>query len=425
MTTTYDPHHANYLDEADVRNELTRVFDLCQECRRCVTLCTSFPTLFELIAGVDGDGAGGLTPAEQDRVVDECVQCKLCHVACPYTPGVHDWAIDFPRLMLRADAMRHATGQVPLRAKVSNQMRGRTDLVGHVGTALARVAGGSSVRLLAPFTRQRFSTWFDKRASAARRSSAGADPLRPSHVPSQGAVTVYPTCLVEYQEPRIGHDLVKVYERNGVECAITAAGCCGAPWLHAGNVEQFTKVAGENVERLADDVRAGTDIVVPQPTCSYVLKHDYVHYVGGPDAELVAAHTFDAAEYLMKMHTGDDTRLDTEFPGDVPETVTYHSPCHLRAQGIGVTSRDLIALTGAEVTVVEQCSGLGTRGLRSGNHDISIPLATELGDQITSAGGDVVAGDCHLANTVITEHTGRDPMHPIQLIARAYGITQE
>jgi glycerol-3-phosphate dehydrogenase subunit C len=425
MTTTYDPNHPNYLDEADVRNELTRVFDLCQECRRCVTLCTSFPTLFELIAGVDEHDAGGLTPAEQDRVVDECVQCKLCHVTCPYTPGVHDWAIDFPRLMLRADAMRHATGQVPLRTKVADQMRGRTDLVGHVGTALARVAGVSSVRLLAPFTRQRFSTWFDKRASAARRSSTGAGPPRPSHVPSQGAVTVYPTCLVEYQEPRIGHDLVKVYERNGIECATTAAGCCGAPWLHAGNLEQFIKVAGENVERLADEVRAGTDIVVPQPTCSYVLKHDYVDYVGGPDAELVAAHTFDAAEYLMKVHAGRDTRLDTEFSGDVPETVTYHSPCHLRAQHTGGTSRDLIELTGAEVTVVEQCSGLGTRGLRSGSHSISIPLATALGDQISSAGGDVVAGDCHLANTVITEYTGGDPMHPIQLIARAYGIAPE
>ena len=38
---------------------------------------------------------------------------------------------------------------------------------------------------------------------------------------------------------------------------------------------------------------------------------------------------------------------------------------------------------------------------------------------------EVVAGDCHLANTAITEQTGRVPIHPIQVVARAYGIPTE
>ena len=67
------------------------------------------------------------------------------------------------------------------------------------------------------------------------------------------------------------------------------------------------------MKTLAADVRRGNDIVVPQPTCGYVLKQDYVDYVGGtPDAELVAAHTFDAAEYLLGLHKGDGTTLDTD-----------------------------------------------------------------------------------------------------------------
>ena len=49
MTTIHDPKHPSYLDEADVRGELTRVFDVCHGCRRCVELCTSFPTLFDMI----------------------------------------------------------------------------------------------------------------------------------------------------------------------------------------------------------------------------------------------------------------------------------------------------------------------------------------------------------------------------------------
>ncbi len=67
-------------------------------------------------------------------------------------------------------------------------------------------------------------------------------------------------------------------------------------------MKEFTKVAEKNVKALAADVRKGRDIVVPQPTCGYVLKKDYVDYVGGADAALVAAHTYDAAEYLMKVH---------------------------------------------------------------------------------------------------------------------------
>ena len=219
---------------------------------------------------------------------------------------------------------------------------------------------------------------------------------------------------------------MKVYERNGIECTNTNAGCCGAPWLHSGNVKEFTKVAEKNIKTLAAEVRAGTDIVVPQPTCSYIIKKDYLDYVGGPDAELVAEHTYDAAEYLMVVHKGDDTSLDTDFTGELLGEITYHTPCHLRAQNIGFKSRDLMKLTGAKVKLVQQCSGVdGMWGFRAGNEDISIPIAKKLGDQITKAGGDAVAGDCHLANTAIVEQTGREARHPLQIIARAYGIPEE
>jgi Fe-S oxidoreductase len=157
-----------------------------------------------------------------------------------------------------------------------------------------------------------------------------------------------------------------------------------------------------------------------------VLKKDYIDYVGGADAQLVAEHTYDAAEYLMRVHKADGTTLDTNFEGDVPAKVTYHTPCHLKAQNVGLKSRDLMKLTGAKVTLVQQCSGIdGMWGLRAENTGISIPIAKKLAEQIERAAGDVIAGDCHLANTAITEQTGKQPLHPIQLIARAYGISEE
>jgi Fe-S oxidoreductase len=432
VTTTTDPKHPLYFDEADVRGEMTRVFDICHGCRMCIELCASFPSLFELVDRFDDHDAGRLTPAEQDRVIDECFQCKRCYGNCPYTPELHEWAIDFPRLMLRADAMRVRSGQMPIRDRTTTKAMARTDALGKIGSATAPIAnrvigapggslvrkaaasltGVSAVRLLPPYARQRFSTWFKKHTVALGERR-------------QGRVTVFPTCLVEYQATVIGRDLVRVYERNGIECSLTRAGCCGAPWLHAGDVARFTKRAKHNVKTLAAEVRGGRDIVVPQPTCGYMLKQDYVDYVGGTDAELVAGHTYDAVEYLMKLHETGGTELDTNFTGTVPERVTYHAACHLRAQNIGLTSRDLLRLTGAEVTTIQQCSGIdGMWGLRAGNEQRSLPFARTLGEQIDAAGSSAVAGDCTLANTAIAEQTGLEPSHPISLLARAYGIPE-
>jgi glycerol-3-phosphate dehydrogenase subunit C len=438
MTITYDPAHHLYLDEADVRNELSRGFDLCLSCRKCEQLCQSFPTLFRLADRLTtGDGvadAGRLTPAQQDDVVDGCWQCMMCAQECPYTPERHEHALDFPRLMLRAKAMRHIANPVPVRVRVTNAILGHTDRLGAVATSAAplanrlvsapqgslvrrvveKVTGVSSIRLLSPFVKQRFSTWFDKRPKLSIGNR-------------QGHVAVFPTCVVEYQQPAIGEALVKVYERNGIECSLAdGARCCGAPWLHAGDVGKFVDVATKNVAALAAVVRAGKDIVVPQPTCTYVLKQDYLDYVGGPSARLVADHTFDAAEYLMNLHLGDTTQLDTDFTGTVPATVTYHLPCHLKAQGIGFKSRDLIRLTGARIKLVQRCSGVdGMWGLRRDNADVSLTAARALADDVRRAGGQVVSGDCHLANTAICEQTGDLPLHPMQLVAQAYGFEED
>ncbi|HUS61270.1 MAG TPA: heterodisulfide reductase-related iron-sulfur binding cluster [Acidimicrobiales bacterium] len=423
--------HPRYFDESDLRGELERVYDLCHGCRLCFNLCPAFPSLFDMIDAHDGEVAA-MTRAEQDRVVDECYQCKLCYLKCPYVPP-HEWMLDFPRLMMRANAVKVRAGAGSRRDKVARHALAQTDLVGKVATSTGALAnramatpgtfvrramekslGIAAERVLPPYARQRFSTWFRKRNPR----------VLDKH---QGEVALFPTCFVEYMEPAIGKDLVAVYERNGVACSLPAgAKCCGAPWLHGGEVDAFVKQAVHNVKVLADEVRSGRDIVVAQPTCSYVLKKDYPIYVDSDDARLVAAHTFDAAEFLVRLHKGADTELDTTFEGDLPGTVTYHVPCHLQAQNIGLKSRDLMKLTGTKITVVNKCSGIdGTWGYRAENYDLSRLVARPLKAAIDAAGGDVICGDCHLANGAIVEETGRTPLHPMQVMARAYGIAAE
>jgi glycerol-3-phosphate dehydrogenase subunit C len=434
MTITYDPKHPKYLDEADVRHELTRAYDICQDCRQCVSLCPSFPTLFSFVDRHEDRDAGRLTPEQQDHVLDACYQCTLCSAHCPYTPELHERALDIPRLMLRHSAMRWANDQVSLRKRITIAVMGHTDLVGKVAIAMPAVSrrltnarptsivrrflekttGVSSVRRLPPYATERFSVWLKKR-------------VRPEMAQKQGSVAVFPTCLVEYQQPSIGHDLVKVYERNNIECSLVdGAGCCGAPYLHSGDVDAFTKVAAKQVKVLADAVRRGHDIVVPQPTCGYVIKKDYVVYVGGPDADVVAAHTFDASEYLINLHNAEGTNLDIDFSGDIADSISYHLPCHIKAQNIGPCSHDLLKLTGARVTEIDQCSGIGGMwGFTAGNEEMSIPIAQKLAATITDAGSDLVVSDCHLANTAIVEQSGLIPWHPLQVLARAYGIAEE
>lgn len=436
MTTTYDPFHPNYFVESDLRAELTRVYDLCHGCRLCFKFCTAFPTLFEMIDVFEDQDAGRLTPAQQDAVVDECFNCKLCYVNCPYTPGQSEWNLDFPRLMMRAKQVNHRSRPRTARDRLTDQALGRTDLMGTIGTMAApvvnqaiaepgtrsrrlleTVAGIASERVLQPYARTRFSTWFRRRT---RKADNRVGRL-------QGQVALFPTCIVEYQDPAIGQDVVKVYERNGVDCSLPEGQrCCGAPWLHAGDVDKFVEQGRKNVKVLADAVRDGRDIVVPQPTCSYVLKNDYVDYIGGPDAEVVANHTYDAAEYLWKLRKADGTTFDETFEGEVPDAVTYHAPCHLRAQNIGYRSRDVMKLTGASVTVVAECSAIdGTWGYRAENYETSRLVARKMATAIESAGNEVVTGDCHLANGGIVQETGRQPTHPLQFLARAYGIPEE
>jgi Fe-S oxidoreductase len=437
MTTTYDPFHPQYFDQADLREEMTRVYDLCHGCRLCFKFCAAFPTLFDAIDQHDDQDAAKLTTAEQDHVVAECFNCKLCYVNCPYIPGQHEWALDFPRLMLRAEQVLFRDQKRSLKAKVTGQALGRTDLAGKVNTRLAplvnkvvtspgslgrnlmeRTTGIASQRVLPPYARERFSTWWRNRRSA--------------HKSQQASVVLFPTCIVEYQAPEVGRDLVGVLERNNVACEVPSGQvCCGAPWLHSGDVDNFRKQGRKNVTVLAEAIRTaqsrGEDpaVVVPQPTCSYVLKVDYKDYLDGADAELVAEHTYDAAEYLMKLHKAEDTTLDLDLDltGDVPEKVTYHAPCHLRAQNIGLRSRDLLKLLGTKVTVVAECSGIdGTWGYRQENYEMSRKVARKMVTAIDKAGNNTVVGDCHLANGGIVQETGHHPVHPVSLLARAYGL---
>src|SRR5437773_5242939 len=179
---TFDIRKSEFWDRTDVDGELRRVYDICNGCRRCLPLCPSFKVMFDRIDvdEVDGD-IDKLPGADVKEVVDLCYQCKLCYNHCPYTPP-HRWAVDFPRLMLRARASdARATG-----VTLQDRMLGNADLVGKFGSLTAplsnwmnefavhrallqAVAGIHKDRNLPKFHRETFSKWFGKRKRDVHR----------------------------------------------------------------------------------------------------------------------------------------------------------------------------------------------------------------------------------------------------------------
>ena len=120
----------DYYDEEQLSKELERVYDICHGCRRCVSLCTAFPTLFDLVDASSTLEVDGVKKEDFWKVVDQCYLCDLCYMTkCPYVPP-HPWNVDFPHLMLRAKAVKYKKVGASFRDKLLSS----TDALGKLAS---------------------------------------------------------------------------------------------------------------------------------------------------------------------------------------------------------------------------------------------------------------------------------------------------
>ncbi|MBI4574049.1 MAG: hypothetical protein HY713_12300 [candidate division NC10 bacterium] len=408
-----------YWDPVALERDMRRIFQYCLDCRMCVTLCHAFPELFKRV-DAKGEDASVLDAADMRAVGDLCNGCKLCYPKCPYTPP-HAWDLDFPRLVLRAKAVESRRSGISFQ----DRMLSRPEIIGRLSRPVAPVVnalnrhGGFRALLekltgihretpLPAFHRETFAAW------VARRGT------RPAAGEPAGRVALFYTCTVNYHAPEVGRATVEVLEQNRIEIRVPPQVCCGMPNLDCGDVEAATAAARQNLGRLYPLVQAGYDIVTPGPSCSFMLRQEYPLLADTLEARQVAAHTFDLCEYLMRLHA--QGKLDTNFP-DHPGAVVYHLPCHLKAQNIGYKSRDLMQVAGATVQMIERCCGHdGTWSMRTAHFDQSMKMGRRLFEAVREAGAPMAASDCVLAQLQIQKGTGILPLHPIQVIHRAYGL---
>jgi Fe-S oxidoreductase len=220
----------------------------------------------------------------------------------------------------------------------------------------------------------------------------------------------------------VGRAAAQVLHHNGVDVVCPPQNCCGMPALDGGDTPLALTQMAENVRGFAPALAEGRQVVSLGPTCGYMFKREYPHLEQSEGARALAGQTLDVCEFLMKLHVA--KQLDTNFTGPGPGKVAYHLPCHLKAQHIGYKSRDLLALLpGAEVEMVDKCSAMdGTWGMKVENYELSCKVAGKMCRGIKEASPDRVVTDCLIAGIQIAQGTGWTPVHPVQLVARAYGL---
>ena len=175
------------------------------------------------------------------------------------------------------------------------------------------------------------------------------------------------------------------------------------------------------METLYPFVAQGMSIVVPGPTCSYVLKKEYPELLGTPEAAAVAKATFDLMEFLRKRLQAQE--LKREFPNSLGR-IAYHAACHLRAQKIGAPGRIVLSkIPGTEIEVIDECSAVdGTWGMKAQYYELGREYAQKLVNKLQHEPFDAVASDCPLSGQRIAKELSTQCYHPVELLNRAYGL---
>lgn len=427
-----DWKNAEFYDESALFQEMERVFDLCHGCRRCVSLCQSFPTLFDLVDESDTMEVDGVDKSDYWKVVDHCYLCDLCYMTkCPYVPP-HEWNIDFPHLMLRAKAVKYKKGDVKTRDRILTS----TDAVGTLA-GIPVVAGIVNAANRTPVTRKllestlgvhadaRLPEYHSKSLRSRLKSRIGTDAAGEPAGPTRGRVALFATCYGNRNEPVIGEDLVAVLEHNDIPVTMAEKEqCCGMPKLELGDLEAVEKAKEANIPVLARLVDAGWDIVAPVPSCVLMFKQELpLMFPDDPEVKKVADGIFDPFEYLVYRHR--EGKLKTDFRHPLGK-VAYHAACHQRVQNVGQKTREILELIpDSTIEVIERCSGHdGTYAVKKEFHAASMKIVRPLVNRVKKAEPDHYGSDCPMAGHHIAHGMadGSRTEHPMSLLRRAYGI---
>ena len=416
------------MDKSPCPVELT--LDQCLKCNICTTACP--------VSAVTDRFPGPKFTAPQagrfrqpghpspDESVDFCSGCRVCNQVCPT-------GVKIAEINARARGDLVQQGRVPQRLRLRNNLVARAELLGKVAQPIAPLANiflnlGPARYLAekvfgiarrAPFPRfasQRFTSWYRRH----RQSASYPTGQRPQVVYFHG-------CSTQYYEPRVGRAAVRVLETNGFEVIVPPQNCCGLPLLSNGEFPAARRYHENNVRNLLPYARQGIPIIGTSTSCTLTLKEEAPDLLDmhDEDTQLVAHQTFDFNEFLLLLLEEGRLKLDLQsLPLDLP----YHAPCQYRAHRLGLPALEVLALI-PDLKIADSqaaCCGIaGTYGYKVEKYPIAMQVGAPLFDFIRDSGAHLAVCDSETCRWQITHATGIPAVHPVELLAAAYGFQPE
>ncbi len=368
----------------------------------------------------------GQLPAEElaseqfKEIADLCFNCHQCRLDCPAS-------VDVPKLMVEAKASFYAVNGL----KFSDWMLTRLDWLYEFASRMPRVAnfmirssmframmerffGIARGRKLPTFSHQSFGRW------------ATQNRLRQTSKRQSKKICYFVDAYVAWNDTELGRALVAVLKHNGIDVVVpNGQGISGMSLIADGAIKPARKLASRNVEVLAEYVRHGYEIVTTEPSAALALRHEYLNLLDESEAKLVAENTTDACSLLLQLHQSGDLELDFA-PTSVH--VGYHLPCHQRVFTKDPPAVKLLKLIpGLTVEWIEKgCSGMaGTWGLKSKNYMRSLKIGFGLINAVRDS--TIIAGttECSTCKIQMEQGTVKPTVHPIKILAKAYGLMPE
>jgi glycerol-3-phosphate dehydrogenase subunit C len=306
--------------------------------------------LFDLIDESETFEVDGVDVANYKKVVDQCYMCNLCYLTkCPYVPQ-HEWNVDFPHLMLKAEAINYKKGELKLRDSLITS----TDLIGKVASMpvintlvnsgnknatirsmLDSTLGSHKDAALPGYARQTARKKHTEKIFDPSKINTKLESTKGTDANSKfEKVTLFTTCYCNYNEPSIADSVIRIHEHSGVTLELAAKEhCAGMPKYELGDLDTVKRLKELNIPTLYETVKQGNIIIAAVPSCVLIFKQELpLIFPDDEEEQAVANAFFDPFEYLQKLHK--ENRLNLDFKTSLGN-ISYHVACHQRVQNIG------------------------------------------------------------------------------------------
>jgi len=365
----------------------------------------------------------GWKSEEVYEALDLCLACKGCKSDCPVGVDMATYKAEFlshywkgklrPRSAYALGLIAWWARAASLAPRVANFF---TQTPGF--SAVARAAAGLAPRRKIPaFAPQTFRAWFESRVpSCSAKQRLAAQHESPG---SRSPVLLFPDTFNNFWRPATAMAAVEVLEAAGFDVRIPRSLlCCGRPLYDYGMLGLARRFLKRVLTGLRDEMRAGTPLVVLEPSCAAVFRDELTRlFPDDVDALRLSEQTYVLSEFLRKSAPG-------FRPPPFARTAILQGHCHQRAIMTMTDEEELLREMGIEVTIPEPgCCGMaGAFGFERGDHsDVSMRCAERaLLPEVRRASLEtLVIADGFSCREQIRQGTAREALHLAEILRMA------